>query len=585
MQTLKQLCLPRPSVFDTARRDIVLDLTDLIEGRIDPASFFDENFVTESMSYLLQHAFRRFAGESDQAVYLLSQAMGGGKTHNMITLGLLAKHPAFRRTVMGDNYTYPYLGPVRVVAFTGRESDAPWGIWGSLAEQLGKKEQLRNYYSPLAAPGQSTWENLLRGEPLLILLDELPPYLENARSRQIGDSNLAEVTKNALATLLTAAGRLPNVCVVISDLKATYEGGSQQISHVLRDLESEVNRGAVTLEPVRLNTDEVYQILRKRLFAQLPSDTEIAEIAQGFALAVRDAKQMDITSASPEQFVRQIKDSYPFHFAIKDLYARFRENPGFQQTRGLIRFMRVVVARLFDSQYGAADKLYLIQPHNIDLNDRDTLAEINSINSTLANAISHDVASNGKSVAEQVDARRGSDVSDAQDVSKLLVVSSLANIGPGSIRGLTLSEIVSYLCAPGRDLSRLTQDVLPQLSTNAWYLHTTTDGKLFFKDTQNIVARLKSIAESYNRESNLRELRGVLQTMFNPVVKDCYQEILPFPSLDAVTVKADKVTLIILEPRSGGGIEPTVQRFYDSLDYKNRVLFLTGTRETMDRVD
>jgi len=41
---------------------------------------------------------------------------------------------------------------------------------------------------------------------------------------------------------------------------------------------------------------------------------------------------MDITSASPEKFAAQLVESYPFHFAIRDLYARFRENPGFQQT-------------------------------------------------------------------------------------------------------------------------------------------------------------------------------------------------------------------------------------------------------------
>ena len=78
-------------------------------------------------------------------------------------------------------------------------------------------------------------------------------------------------------------------------------------------------------------------------------------MARAYAQAVRDAKQMDITSASPEKFAQLLKESYPFHFAIRDLYARFRENPGFQQTRGLIRLMRVLVSRLFDPQAGKAD--------------------------------------------------------------------------------------------------------------------------------------------------------------------------------------------------------------------------------------
>src|SRR5439155_4621111 len=141
-------------------------------------------------------------------------------------------------------------------------------------------------------------------------------------------SNLARVTTTALSNLLVAVGKdkLANVCVVISDLKATYQGGGTQINQALSDFQAEVGRGAVTLEPVGLNTDEIYHILRTRLFEKLPEKTEIRNIARAYAEAVRDAKQMDITSASPEKFVEQLMESYPFHFAIRDLYARFREN-------------------------------------------------------------------------------------------------------------------------------------------------------------------------------------------------------------------------------------------------------------------
>ena len=41
MKSLAQLCKPRQSVFDHNRRDIVLDLTDLAEGRIDPGELLE----------------------------------------------------------------------------------------------------------------------------------------------------------------------------------------------------------------------------------------------------------------------------------------------------------------------------------------------------------------------------------------------------------------------------------------------------------------------------------------------------------------------------------------------------------------
>lgn len=119
MKTLKQLCKPRQSIFDRSRRDVVLDLTDLIEDKIKPAEFFNENYLTEGMKRLLRESFRRFSGQSNQGVFVLSQAMGGGKTHNMIVLGLLAKYPELRQAVMGSLYEAGDLGSLRVVAFTG----------------------------------------------------------------------------------------------------------------------------------------------------------------------------------------------------------------------------------------------------------------------------------------------------------------------------------------------------------------------------------------------------------------------------------------------------------------------------------
>src|SRR5215210_6748061 len=100
MKTLQQLCVPRPSVFDAQRRDTVLDLTDLSGGKIDPAAFFAENYVTEGMRTLLELAFRRLEGRSDQGIFKLRQAMGGGKTHNLLSLGLLARYPEYREQVL-----------------------------------------------------------------------------------------------------------------------------------------------------------------------------------------------------------------------------------------------------------------------------------------------------------------------------------------------------------------------------------------------------------------------------------------------------------------------------------------------------
>lgn len=582
MKSLKQLCTPRESVFDTQRRDTVLDLTNLAGAGIDPVAFFSENYVTEGMRTLLEQGFRRLEGRSSQGIFKLKQAMGGGKTHNLLTLALLAQYPEFRRQVMGNFYhPDPALGQVKVVAFSGRQTDIPFGIWGEIAGQLGKKEHFKDLYSPLQAPGQTAWETLLAGETVLILLDELPTYLQDARSKAIGNSDLAQVTATALSNLLVAISKesCSQVCLVLTDLVGSYESGSNQITSVLSDLEKETHRTAMTLEPVRMNSDELYHILRKRIFedAGLPPEEEITAVAQAYAEAIREAKQMDITNESPEQFAARIQTAYPFHPAIRDLYARFRENPGFQQTRGLIRLMRIVVSRLWST--GMANQRALIAAHDLDFNDHETRTEIAQINNTLENAIAHDIASNGEAVAEIMDRRLGG--SDTRDACRLLFIASLANV-PHAVVGLSIPELIAYLAEPGRDISRLQTEVLAKLSTAAWYLHSTRDGKLYFKNVENLNAKLESLVRVYHKEQAVLELRERLRDLFDPEEGWCYQRVLALPAIDEIELEQDRVTLVITEPYMGAGLNPELGAFWEQATYQNRVAFLTGARNTYD---
>lgn len=170
MKALKQLCIPRKGVFDVSKRDTVLNLTHLTDDKMSAAEFFEENSVTDGMRPLLIEVHRRRQGKSSQAVFKLTQAMGGGKTHNLIALGLLAKTPKLRRSILKDLPGAKELPPVGVVALSGRETDNPNGIWGEIARQLGKEQAFKAYYQPLKAPEWSPWINLLQGEPTLDLL-------------------------------------------------------------------------------------------------------------------------------------------------------------------------------------------------------------------------------------------------------------------------------------------------------------------------------------------------------------------------------------------------------------------------------
>ncbi|MEK7720264.1 MAG: DUF499 domain-containing protein [Bacteroidota bacterium] len=578
MKHLKSLCTPRKIQQDTD----VLDIIDLAEGRIDPALFFETNYKTQGMAVLLKTAFERFKGKSHQKLIELTQSMGGGKTHNMISLGLVAKHPEYRKKIIGSDYHDERLGEVKVLSFSGRESNIPNGIWGSIAKQLGRESEFKSLWEGgLRAPGPSEWINMLKGSPKLILLDELPPYLENAKTITVGAGDLSIVTTTALANLFNALNRteLDNVLVVISDLKATYQSGTRLLQSTFPNLEGEVNRFALVVQPVSSSSDEIYDILKTKLFATLPGKDEINDIAKAYKEKVEEAKNLGFTNYNPDKIFTGIKESYPFHPSIRELYERFRENQNFQQTRDLIRLMRKVITAMWNS--GLANKRFLIHVYDIDLNETSINTTITQIKPSLGNAISKDIANEGRATAEVIDTQYK--IEFISQVAKLLLVASLADV-PNALLGLNQHELVGYLVEPDKDITNY-RKAFEEFLGQAWYVHSDKDGRLHFQNVRNLIAELNSLVDGYDEESARLEIRKYLEDKFRPVVVDCYQKVLVFPAVDQIKLEEEKILLVLFEPNiSGGGLNPDLLKLYEDTQYKNRAMFLTGERNTMDNL-
>ena len=93
LKTVKQACRFNPIVRDYRMSQGIENLSDLIKDEGDGPEFFARNYVTHGMGQLFREGMLRLSGKSDQAVFELTQAMGGGKTHMMVALGL----PMFSR--------------------------------------------------------------------------------------------------------------------------------------------------------------------------------------------------------------------------------------------------------------------------------------------------------------------------------------------------------------------------------------------------------------------------------------------------------------------------------------------------------
>ena len=88
--TVRHLCKPYDSAFSYVIGNQVEKLEQVVRGNA-AEEFFSEEYVTVGLRVLLREGLARLAGKSGQALFELRQAMGGGKTHSMIALGLLAQ--------------------------------------------------------------------------------------------------------------------------------------------------------------------------------------------------------------------------------------------------------------------------------------------------------------------------------------------------------------------------------------------------------------------------------------------------------------------------------------------------------------
>ncbi len=568
--TVRDTCKIHPMVQDYRMTEAIENLWDLIGDQGDGSEFFARNHITQGMEILFREGLLRLAGLSDQAAFELAQAMGGGKTHLMVALGLLAKHPGLRPDVLpADLAERLDFGPARIAAFNGR-NDPEHFIWGEIAEQLGQAELIRPYWidGPRGVD-EKKWLEIIGDQPTLILLDELPPYLLNADTRAVGRGSLADLVTYSLGNLLSAAIKRPRCCVVIANLSGSYETQTRDLARIMSNLQQESRRQAQIITPVQLAGTEIYAILKKRLFTQLPDARLIDAVAEAFAEQVKAAEDGGyITARAMEEVAEEVRATYPFHPSFKNLVALFKENEGFRQTRGLMQF----TARLLRSVWNrAANDVFLIGTQHLDLNDTEVRDEIQRVNPALLPALVNDIADQGNARAEEIDADLGSDA--AAQVAKLVLSASLSR-AVGAHTGLTQAEIIEYLAAPYRKADEFLAG-LDRLRDRAWYLHREGEA-FYFKETENLGRRIerdaKQIPAPKLEQALINRLTGLFQTQSKS--RAAYQEVRIMPRLDEVRLSGGRV-LLVVQP-DGRTPPEAIRNFFEFQQEKNNVLILSG---------
>jgi hypothetical protein len=578
MKTVRDACTLQENALSIKLSDQIEQLDELIAAEADGSAFFEKTFLTQGMQDLVSEGIARLAGASSQAVFHLKQAMGGGKTHLLVGFGLLAKQPALRAKYCAGVSHINGFGSAATAAFNGR-NDPERYFWGEIATQLGKGEQFRGFWaSGPKAPDEKDWLKVFEGDlPVLILLDEMPPYFHYLDTQKVGNGTVADIATRAFANLLTAAGKKKNVCVVVSDLAAAYDTGGRLINRALQDARSELGRQERNITPVDLAANEIYDILRKRLFKSLPDKAEIADVADAFGRKLAEATKAKATNRGAEAIGDEIASTYPFHPLLKNVVALFKENEQFKQTRGLIE----LVSRLLNSVWKRqANDVFLIGPQHFDLSlpeVRDKLTEI----SGMRDVIARDLWDAQQSAHTQViDLQSGKDT--AQQVGSLLLTASLST-AVNAVKGLTREEMVACLVSPLREPSEFLT-AFEELEGMAWYLHHTPEGRYYFDRQENLTKLLQSLAQEAPENQVDELIRHRLRDMFKPTRKMVYGEVLPLPRLDEAADRVRKGrVLLVVSPDSR--IPPEeVQKFFEGMSQKNNLCVLTGDKTAMGSV-
>jgi hypothetical protein len=571
MKPLFEACIPRNEIFNPNDLELREDIETVLKASTGK-DFFEKTHITESLERIIRNTMMRLAGQNPTGVIKLKQAMGGGKTHSQLAVGLLAKNPSWVKEVCPKCKIYP-KEPASVVVIDGRKN-YDYGIWTEIAAQLGQPDHFKNPHL-LQAPDERQWRTLLEGSRTLILIDELPPYLERVKGIQVGSSDLAVQTCAALGGLLTALSRegTEQCALIISDLVTEYEEESAEIARLIARFTKEIDRGCEEIEPVNLGSEEVYQILRKRIFQELPEREVIEDIRKKYRKALTEGARAKLCPEDADAQSGKILHTYPFSPAFKDLFTRFRQNPRFRQTRGMLKLLAAVTGTIWKN--GRAKTDLLIGPEHLDLENASVLQEVETINSGLKNAMVRDVSTQAGDATIQLEETREGAIPWIGDAGRILLFASLS--ANDLEQGLNRLELGAACAVPDRDLQDL-DGVIDTLVDTCRYLHRGENGRLRFRNIENIRVWVKNRAVDMSDSKKEDFVRDYLKKQFEPKERLLYSNVQVFPSVDEVELTPDRLTLLIKQPKKPMEAANERNEFFASQRYKNQILILSGAK-------
>ena len=333
----------------------------------NPREFFARTYLTEGLSTLLIGAAKRLSGGGGDPVVELQTNFGGGKTHSMLALyhmvgGTAVEDlPGLDQLMSRNGLTVPgkvnravlvgtSRGPQDVISVEGVRKIRT--TWGELAWQLGGAEafeMLAENDERGIAPGSNLLEALFKKyAPALILIDEWVAYLRQIYKVEGLPSGSFDANLSFVQSLTEAVKASPGVLLVASLPASQIEVGGEGGQEALARLKQTFSRVESSWRPA--SQEESYEIVRRRLFKEIPGDKfhHRDNTLKQFAKLYRENANDFPNGCSDEDYRRKLEKAYPIHPELFDqLYTSWGSLEKFQRTRGVLRLMAQVIHELW----------------------------------------------------------------------------------------------------------------------------------------------------------------------------------------------------------------------------------------------
>jgi hypothetical protein len=459
--------------------------------------FFSKTFFTAGLKTICKRVIRGLQGNVDSGDRILSlqTGFGGGKTHALITvyhcakLGIKLNYCNSAKEIVSESGEISFEN-TKIAVFTNKTTDAAQGrkvdgihirtMWGEIAYQLAGKagyEIIKQNDDDRVCPKGLFKQILEMSLPCLILIDELADYCVAASAVRVENSTLADQTISFIQELSEAVQSVQN-CVLIATLPASaMEVSASQIgAEILNALSNRLSRVSADTTPV--NDEEIFEVVRRRLFEDIGDKTEIEKTAADYLEMYNKIKQEIPVYAIKPDYRDKIIKSYPFHPELIEMFhIRWSSHPDFQRTRGVLKLLASIISDLWKRQNSLTGENSLIQCSDVYFANLDSLSS--QLKKLYGNdygaVISGDVSGSGSNAFRiDSDVKEYGDYNLAQGIASTIILGSFGRAEAN--KGISIKELKLCVMKPNAFNHNSVNAVLDRLEENAHFLYYSTVG-------------------------------------------------------------------------------------------------------------